>query len=173
MAKNGNLKRAAIVLFGKDPGAFYPNTFVKIGKFSDNDFEIRFQETEHGNIIQVLDKVLRQLDHKFLIRNISFKGMNRLEKLEYPVAALREILINALIHRNYMGAPTQIRVYDNKLFVWNDGALPETITLQQLKQLHSSHPRNPVLAEACFRGGYRIKLKSKWNREITHKFYRV
>jgi ATP-dependent DNA helicase RecG len=53
-----------------------------------------------------------------------------------------------------MGAPTQIRVYENKLFIWNDGGLPETITLSQLKQLHSSHPRNPILAEACFRGGY-------------------
>lgn len=47
------LKRAALVLFGKDPGRFYPNTFVKIEKFEDNDFTIRFQETEEGNIIQV------------------------------------------------------------------------------------------------------------------------
>ena len=153
LMKNGQLKRAAIVLFGKDPGSFYPNTFVKIGKFADNDFEIRFQETEEGNIIQVLDKVLRTLDYKFLIRNISFEGMNRIETLEYPLPALREVLLNALIHRNYMGAPTQIRVYDKKLFVWNDGGLPETITLQQLKQFHSSHPRNPIIAEACFRGG--------------------
>jgi len=154
LAKNGQLKRAAIVLFGKDPGAFYPNTFVKIGKFEDDGFTIRFQETEEGNIIQVLDKVLRTLDYKFLIRNISFVGMNRIETLEYPIAALREMLLNALIHRNYMGAPTQLRVYDNKLFLWNDGRLPETITLEQLKHTHSSHPRNPILAEACFRGGF-------------------
>jgi len=64
------------------------------------------------------------------------------------------VLLNALIHRNYMGAPTQIRVYDNKMFVWNDGGLPETITLKQLTQSHSSHPRNPILAGACFLGGY-------------------
>jgi len=89
LVKNGQLKRAAIVLFGKDPGAFYPNTFVKIGKFEDDDFTIRFQETEEGNIILVLDKVLRTLDYKFLIRNISFEGMNRIETLEYPIAALR------------------------------------------------------------------------------------
>ena len=63
MAKNGQPKRAAIVLFGKDPGSFYPNTFVKIGKFEDDDFTIRFQETEEGNIILVLDKVLRTLDY--------------------------------------------------------------------------------------------------------------
>ena len=154
LSKNGQLKRAAIVLFGKDPGSFYPNTFVKIGKFEDDDFTIRFQETEEGNIIQVLDKVIRTLDYKFLIRNISFEGMNRIETLEYPVPALREMLLNALIHRNYMGAPTQLRVYDNKLTLWNHGTLPEGITLDKLTQTHSSYPRNPILAEACFRGGY-------------------
>jgi len=154
LAENGQLKRAAIVLFGKDPGRFYPNTFVKIGKFEDDDFTIRFQELEEGNIIQVLDKVLRTLDYKFLIRNISFEGMNRIETLEYPIPALREMLLNALIHRNYMGAPTQLRVYDNKLTLWNHGTLPDGITLDKLTKHHSSFPRNPILAEACFRGGY-------------------
>jgi ATP-dependent DNA helicase RecG len=154
LTKNGKLKRAAIILFGKDPGKFYPNTFVKIGKFEDDDFTIRFQELEDGNIIQVLDKVLRTLDYKFLIRNISFKGMNRIETLEYPIPALREMLLNALIHRNYMGAPTQIRVYDNKLTAWNHGTLPEGITLDKLTKSHSSYPRNPILAGACFLGGY-------------------
>jgi len=154
LMKNGNLKRAAIILFGNDPGSFYPNTFVKIGKFENDDFTIRFQELEEGNIIQIVDKVLRTLDHKFLIRNISFEGMNRVETLEYPVAALREMLLNALVHRNYMGAPTQIRVYDNKLSIWNHGVLPEGITLDKLTKSHSSYPRNPILAEACFRGGY-------------------
>ena len=154
LAENRQLKRAAIVLFGKDPGRFYPNTFVKIGKFEDDDFTIRFQETEEGNIIQVLDKVLRTLDYKFLIRNISFEGMNRIETLEYPISALREMLLNALIHRNYMGAPTQLRVYDSKLTLWNHGTLPEGITLDKLTKFHSSFPRNPILAEACFRGGF-------------------
>jgi ATP-dependent DNA helicase RecG len=154
LTKNGKLKRAAIVLFGKDPGKFYPNTFVKIGKFEDDDFTIRFQELEDGNIIQVLDKVLRTLDYKFLIRNISFEGMNRIETLEYPIPALREMLLNSLIHRNYMGAPTQIRVYDDKLTAWNHGTLPEGITLDKLTKAHSSYPRNPILAGACFLGGY-------------------
>ena len=45
-------------------------------------------------------------------------------------------------------------VFDNKMFVWNDGGLPSTITLQQLTQIHSSHPRNPIIAGACFLGGY-------------------
>jgi ATP-dependent DNA helicase RecG len=154
LQKNGQLKRAAIILFGKAPGSLYPNTFVKIGKFEDDDFTIRFQELEDDNIIQLLNNVLRTLDYKFLIRNISFEGMNRIETLEYPVPALRKILLNTLIHRNYMGAPTQIRVYNNKLTVWNHGTLPEGITLDKLTKSHSSYPRNPILAGACFLGDY-------------------
>ncbi|MCL2149167.1 MAG: putative DNA binding domain-containing protein [Methanomassiliicoccaceae archaeon] len=152
LTKNGGLKRAAIILFGKDPGYFYPSTFVKIGKFDDDHFTIRFQETEYGNIISILDAVLRQLNHHFLIRHISFQGMNRIETLEYPLEALREMILNSLIHRNYMGAPTQLRVYDDKLTLWNEGRLPEAIPLSQLKESHSSHPRNPTLATACFLG---------------------
>jgi hypothetical protein len=73
LAQNGQPKRVAIGLLGKNPGAFYPNMFVKIGKFEDDNFTIRFQELEEGDIIQILEKMLRTLDHKFLIRNISLR----------------------------------------------------------------------------------------------------
>jgi ATP-dependent DNA helicase RecG len=53
-----------------------------------------------------------------------------------------------------MGAHTQLRMYDKKLFLWNHGTLPEGITLAELTETHSSFPRNPALAEACFKGGY-------------------
>lgn len=154
LSENGQIKRAAIILFGKDPGKFYPNTFVKIGRFKLNDADIIFQEVEEGNLIFLLQAVLNQLNHKFLIRSITFEGMNRLEKGEYPLAALREMLLNALVHRNYMGAPTQIRVYDDKINIWNEGVLPDGITLASLKLSHASKPRNPIIADVCFKGGY-------------------
>jgi ATP-dependent DNA helicase RecG len=154
LTENGHLKRAALILFGKDPGKFYPNTFVKIGRFAKDDADIRFQETEEGNIIQLLQAVLNQLNHKFLIKTIEFEGMHRIEKGEYPVAAIREMLLNALVHRNYMGAPIQIRVYDDKISIWNEGTLPDGLTLDALKRSHSSRPRNPIIADVCFRGGY-------------------
>jgi ATP-dependent DNA helicase RecG len=66
-----------------------------------------------------------------------------------------------------MGAPTQIRVYDSKLFVWNDGALPEGITLDALKGPHSSKPRNPIIADVCFKGGYIDSWGSGTIRIIT------
>lgn len=154
LSENGQLKRAAIILFGKDPAKFYPNTFVKIGRFGKDDTDLKFQETEEGNLIVLLQAVLNQLNHKFLTRPIDFEGMHRIEKGEYPVAAMREMILNALVHRNYMGAPTQIRVYDDKINIWNEGFLPEGLTLDALKRPHASRPRNPIIADVCFKGGY-------------------
>ena len=154
LSENGQLKRAAIILFGKDLGKFYPNTFVKIGRFKKDDADIIFQEVEEANLIFLLQAVLNQLNHKFLIKSIAFEGINRIEKGEYPLAAIREMLLNALVHRNYMGAPTQIRVYDDKINIWNEGALPEGISLASLKHSHASKPRNPIIADVCFKGGY-------------------
>jgi ATP-dependent DNA helicase RecG len=160
LTENGQLKRAAVILFGRDPGRFYPNLFVKIGRFAKDDADLRFQEVEEGNIIMLLRNVLEQLNHKFLIRSIEFEGMYRIEKGEYPVPALREMLLNALVHRNYMGSFTQIRVYDDKINIWNDGMLPEGISLESLRRTHSSKPRNPLIADVCFKGG----LIDAWGR---------
>lgn len=100
------LTNAAIVFFGKDPSAFYPNLFVKIGRFGLNMVDMRFQEVCEGNLFQLLRSVMEQLERKFLIKPIRFEGLRRIEELEYPVPALREMLLNALVHRNYMGSMT-------------------------------------------------------------------
>jgi ATP-dependent DNA helicase RecG len=74
--------------------------------------------------------------------------------------AQREMLLNALVHRNYMGSFIQLRVYDDKINIWNDGGLPEGISLKSLKHTHSSKPRNPLIADVCFKGG----LIDTWGR---------
>jgi len=109
------LKRAAFVLFGKDPGAFYRNLFVKMGRFGNSVVEMRFQEVAEGNLIAMLGEVVEQLEHKFLIKPVRFEGISRIEELEYPKEALRELLLNALVHRDYTGSMTQIRVHDDRL----------------------------------------------------------
>ena len=154
LTENGQLKRGAIVLFAKDPAKFYPNIFVKIGRFGKDDADLIFQENEEGNLIVILQTILEQLHHKFLIRKVSFEGMKRIETNEYPVEALREVILNALVHRNYMGAPTQIRVYDDKIVFWNEGTLPQGLSIEELKGFHASQPRNILIADVCFKGGY-------------------
>jgi ATP-dependent DNA helicase RecG len=154
LLEGGHLKRAAIVLFGKDPGKFYPNLAVKIGKFGESDADLKFHEVVEGNLVQLKDHIGEMLNAKFFTYPIDFKGMQRIERDEYPIAAIREMILNALVHRNYTGAPTQIRLYDNNFSVWNDGGLPEGITEEDLKKVHRSKPRNPLIADACFKAGY-------------------
>ena len=151
---HGKLKRAAIILFGKDPNRFYPNIKVKIARFGVNDADLRFQEVEEGNIIELLKTVPNQLNYKFFTKPIDFEGLLRIEKDEYPVAAVREMLLNALVHRSYMGSMIQMRVYDNKLNIWNEGLLPEGMDFESLKHHHISRPRNPLIADVCFKAGY-------------------
>jgi ATP-dependent DNA helicase RecG len=102
----------------------------------------------------LLKNVTNQLNYKFFTKPIDFEGMQRVEKGEYPVAALREMLLNALVHRTYMGSMIQLRVYDNKLTLWNEGNLPEGMELESLKRHHISRPRNPIIADICFKAGY-------------------
>jgi len=151
LTENGQLKRAALVLFGKNPERFYPNTFVKIGRWEGNN--ILFHDVEEGNLFTLLRNVTNKLNNDYLKQKIHFEGLYRVETGEYPREAMREMLLNALVHRSYMGAPTQIRVYDDKINIWNEGTLPTGISVESLKRPHSSQPRNPIIAGVCFKGG--------------------
>ncbi len=153
LTKEG-LTHAAVVLFGKDPGEFYPNLFVKIGRFGKSVVDMRFQEVCEGNLFQMLHDVMEQLEKKFLVKPVRFEGLRRIEELEYPVPALREMLLNALVHRNYMGSMTQLKVMDDRLSLWNAGALPIELTIEKLFQVHESLPRNPLIADVCYKAGY-------------------
>jgi len=160
LLEDRNLKRSAILLFGKNPCRFFINAFVKIGRFGQTDDDLRYQEVIEGNAFQLADKTLEVLDRKFFVSPISYKGLHRVESWEYPYEAIREVILNAIVHRDYMGAPIQISVYDDKLIVWNEGSLPEDLTFEDLKKKHSSRPHNPFLASTFFKGG----LIEAWGR---------
>tara|TARA_B100000809_G_scaffold159282_1_gene156655 strand:- start:214 stop:1542 length:1329 start_codon:yes stop_codon:yes gene_type:complete len=158
---NGDkLKRSAVLLFGKDPRNFYINAFVKIGRFGKTDDELLSQEVIEGNAFELANQTLEILDKKYFTKSISYDGLQRIETTEYPYEAIREVLLNAIVHRQYLGAPIQISIYDDKLMIWNYGTLPEDLTLEDLKKKHTSHPRNPFLADVFFKGG----LIESWGR---------
>jgi len=154
LTEGKKLKRAAIIMFGKEPMRFYPNIQVKIGRFGKDASDLRFHEVVEGNLVQLLHEVQVQLNYKFLTRPVAFEGFQRVEKDQYPIQALREMLLNALVHRAYMGATIQMRVFDDKLSIWNEGGLPFGLSIEDLKSDHNSRPRNPIIANACFFAGY-------------------
>ena len=151
---DGDLKRAAILLFGNNPQDFYLQSVVRIGKFL-SDTEIQTTDIVKGNLFQQLESTLEILKTKYLVSNISYEGIHRRDILEYPYEALREAIINALIHRNYSGASQiQIRVYSDKLIIMNEGKLPPEVPVEKLKTDHLSMPRNKLLAQVFYYAGF-------------------
>lgn len=69
LTASNKLKRAAIIMFGKDPAKFYPNIQVKIGRFGIDSTDLRFQEIVEGNLVKILDEVQVQLKHNSSPRN--------------------------------------------------------------------------------------------------------
>ena len=82
---------------------------------------------------------------------ISYEGIQRVETFPVPEEALRETLLNAVIHKDYASAaPIQISVYEDKILFWNPGILPEGWTVESLTRKHASEPFNPDVANAFF-----------------------
>ena len=156
------LKRATALLFGVQPERFVPGAFIKIGFFVTDD-DLRYQDEIHGDLFSQVEKTLDMLRTKYLKAYISYEGLQRLETHLFPQLALREALLNAVIHKDYSsGVPIQISVYDRQIVMWNSGSLPEHWTLEKLIGKHPSSPFNPLLASAFFRAGY----VESWGRGI-------
>jgi len=161
--ENGCLKRAALLLFHANPEKFATGAYIKIGFFR-TDSDLRYQDDVHGNLFEQVERTMELLLTKYTKALISYRGLSRIETYEYPKDALREAILNAVTHKEYQGgAPIQIRVYDDKIMIWNEGRLPEDWTIKKLLQNHSSRPNNPDIANAFFRSGY----VESWGRGIS------
>jgi ATP-dependent DNA helicase RecG len=95
--EHGELTRAAILLFGKEPTRHFVTAKFKIGRFGNSPTDLIAQDVVEGNILYMADKVLDILKTKYLVRPISYEGLKRNEPLEYPEPALREAILNAFL----------------------------------------------------------------------------
>ncbi len=111
-----------------------------------------------------MESSLEILRTKYLQSKIKFEGIHRRDILEYPYEALREAIINALIHRDYWGfSQIQIKIYPDKLIIMNAGSLPPEVPMEKLKTNHLSIPRNRLLAAVFYYAGF----IEAWGRGTT------
>jgi ATP-dependent DNA helicase RecG len=154
LSENGKLTRAAILIFGKEPEKLVTGAFVKIGFFKTH-INLLFYDEIHGSLLEQVEKTMELLLTKYLKANISYQGITRIETYDYPEEALREAILNAIIHKDYSsGNPVQISVYDEMLWISNSGSLPKGWTIKNLITKHKSVPQNPDIAKVFFRAGY-------------------
>jgi len=156
------IKRAAILLFHQNPEKWVPGAYVKTGKFT-SDSDLLYQHEIHGSLISMPDKVMEVIYLNYFKGIISYNGIQRIETFPVPHTAFREAITNAIVHRDYStGIPIQIKVFDDKVIIYNDGRLPENWTVWDLLSTHRSEPYNPIIASTFFRSG----MIESWGRGI-------
>ncbi len=162
--ENEYLKRAAILLFYPKPEKFITGAYIKIGYFETDD-NLRFQNEVHGNLFEQIEQALDLIKNKYLKAYIRYDGIDRIEEYIFPEPVIREALLNAVCHKDYSSnTPIQIRIFENKIIIWNTGQLPDNWTIDRLTIPHPSKPFNPDIANAFFRAGY----VEAWGRGTTN-----
>ena len=169
VTSNGELKNAAILLFGKHVGQFFPSATFKIGRFHTDESDLIVQDVIEGNIIQMASRVVDTLRTKYLLSPIHYEGLQRVEQLEVPEKALRELIYNSIAHKDYSGPAIQMRIYDRSIELWNYGLLPKELTPADLLKKHSSYPRNHNIATVFYKAGF-VESWGRGYKKIAEEF---
>lgn len=153
--EDGYLIRAAMLAFYKDPEKWVTGSYIKIGYFGKSDSDLVYQDEVHGPLIEQVDKTVDLVYTKYMKALIDYEGVQRIEQFMFHKDAFREILLNAIVHKDYSSCnPIQISVYEDKIYIWNDGEMPPNLdSTDKLFMKHSSKPYNPKLANVFFKSG--------------------
>ncbi len=157
--REGKLTNAGVLLFTSRSQECFPQAMVRLGVFR-SPIDIVDSHDLEGNLFQQVELAMERFRRLLTVRydttvtEPSLTGLQRREIWEYPLEALREAVINAIIHRDYLSTGhVQIRLYDDRLEVWNPGTLPPELSPDALRGPHGSFPRNPALARVFYFSG--------------------
>ena len=150
----GHLTMAALLLFGKDIERWNMSAIFRIGRFQVSRDNLIIQDNIICPLIMMPDRVISTLRSKYLVSPIHYEGLFRKEPLEIPEDGLREIICNAIVHKDYTGTFIQMRVWDDRVELWNIGTLPEGFTVETLMAEHDSRPRNMLIAKVFYLAGF-------------------
>jgi len=152
VADEKSVKNAGIMFFAKNVHDFLPQTQMTL---------VAFKGTKKGHIYDrrdVRDDLLTQFNEAilFLEKHLNvrseIRGLNRVDIYEIPFAALREAVVNALMHRDYSitGSQVSVEVYDDRVEITNPGGLPKGLQ-QKTFGKGISIRRNELIADLFFR----------------------
>ena len=158
ITRNNDVTLSAAFLFGPYPQAYFPQLCItaivvpggEMGQLGESGERFLDNQRIEGNIPNMLNEAI-----KFVRKNMRTKTIInpetglREDRTDYPVLAIREAIINALVHRDYSihteGMPIQIIMYDDRMEIRNPGGIYGRIRVDQLGKVQPD-TRNPVLA---------------------------
>jgi len=152
--KNGFLNLAAVLLFAEHPEWIKPQFVVKAICYPGNDIHAsNYLDTEdfNGPLSKIFDGAMA-----FVMRNLrkiqNGRGVNQPGRPEIPSLVFEELLVNALMHRDYLvNAPVRLFIFDNRIEIISPGHLPNNLTVTKIRA-GNSNIRNPVLVSYVAKG---------------------
>ena len=150
--ENNYLTRATMMCFYDNPEKFCPGAYIKIGYF-ETEANLAYQDEIHGSLITQVDNTLELIYTKYMKPLVAYDGIYRTETYFFPIDAFRKLLINTVIHKDYMQPyPIQIKVYPTRIVIWNIGVMPSSqIKIDKLFEPHFSIPKNSNIASVFFK----------------------
>ena len=147
LAQEERLNLAGLLLFGKDPQRYHPAFTVKAVSFVGNDpAGMKYRDSEdiggclrdiYTNTMSFIKRNLRRLQND--------KDFNTEGDLEIPDAAIEELVVNMLLHRDYfISAPWRVMIFDDRVELISPGALPNSLTIENIRN-GVSVIRNPLI----------------------------
>jgi ATP-dependent DNA helicase RecG len=160
MTPAGQPTTSGILLFGRNPQIFFPQSGLVLVKFLGTEPRgegglagYSRREEIGGPLARIIERAWQVTLEEMRIGAV-VKGLEREEKTEYPSFAVREALVNAVCHRDYRlrGRRIEIRMFSDRMEVISPGGLPGFITVDNLVEEHFS--RNPRIVAGVFQWGY-------------------
>lgn len=157
---NGQIRptNAALLLFARSPQRWLPAAQILAARFTGHSFGDRFIKQEiNGSLptqLQQAENFLRTNLQK-VVRMI---GLTHQETLEYPFEAVRELIVNAIAHRDYniQGDSIHLNIFSDRLEVTSPGGLPGPVTIENIMEARFS--RNPIIVQVLSDLGYVERL---------------
>ncbi len=148
LIKNNTPTNAAMLLFSKEE-LFYN---IHIGRFKTQSHIID-DKMVRGTLFEAVENTIKFIiSHLKVAFEITGKSVQRTEIFEYPLSAIRELVLNAIIHRDYK-SPTdiQIKIFDKEITIFNPGGLFGNLTIEDLKtDNYQAQSRNKLITEAFY-----------------------
>ena len=158
LIENNQPTNAAVLLFSANPQKYYRTAETKCIHCYGTEYRRPFasQQVYGGDIFEQADQA-----REFVLSKINRSVGTRAESniapatFELPPDAVGEAIVNAIAHRDYhSNASVEVRLFADRLEVWNPGHLPGTLVLEDLRHDHASVPNNPMIAEPLYLARY-------------------
>jgi ATP-dependent DNA helicase RecG len=155
---------AAILLFGHHPQQWLPNATILAVRFPGDSFSDSYVKQDIAGTLPEQLQLAEAFVHSNLQTEVRLIGLVRQETLEYPFEAVREVLVNAVAHRDYnhQGDNIHFHIFDDRLEIHSPGRLPGPMNLDNL--LEARFSRNAVITQVLSDLGFVERLGYGLNR---------